>query len=175
MPVPTAMVAFHDFSRAYSIYRSTNYRNIISTRYSYARCPRLDFVLSTLLSLELSIHLQATHGMTSPICCPCYHPSFGLAIQDSASPRSSSAGTMRIVFVCPMPPLHPCTHTTFSPRLRTPSFIACLMPHLRRLSTSICQFVLLKSGFASLKRKAVQLLAETRAVSPKHNLRHTPL
>ena len=66
-----------------------------------------------------------------------------------SNPRSSVAGTIRSVLVWPIPPRQPCTHTTASPRFRTPSFIALTIPHVRRLSTSSCHGTSLKSGFSS--------------------------
>lgn len=66
-------------------------------------------------------------------------------------PRSSCAGTMRSVLVCPMPPLQPCTQMTGSPLLSTPSLMAFMIPHFRRRSTSSCHGSVLKSGFCSGK------------------------
>src|SRR5271154_5493967 len=69
--------------------------------------------------------------------------------QAAVRPRSSSAGTIRIVLVLPMPPRQPWTQMTASPFDRTPSLTAFEIPHLSRLSTSICHSTLLKSGFGS--------------------------
>ena len=66
--------------------------------------------------------------------------------QPSLRPKSSLAGTTRMVLVCPFPPRQPCTQTTMSPSRRMPRSMACLIPHLSRPSTSSCQSSSLKSG-----------------------------
>ena len=69
-----------------------------------------------------------------------------IGLQPSLRPKSSLAGTTRIVLVCPFPPRQPCTQTTMSPSRRIPRLMACFIPHLSRPSTSSCQSVSLKSG-----------------------------
>lgn len=68
---------------------------------------------------------------------------------NSLRPKSSFAGTTRMVLVCPFPPRQPCTQMTMSPSRRMPRLMARLIPHLSRPSTSSCQSVSLKSGLFS--------------------------